>query len=41
LRQHVPLGVIEYGAAGTFLGIGVILRLQSHCQLNLQADASC
>ena len=37
--QHVPLGMIGYGArAGTFLGVGVIVGLQAQRRRKLQAD---
>jgi len=39
LLQDVPLGVIGFGArAGTFLGIGLIMGLQSQRRLRLQDD---
>ena len=39
LFQDVPLGVIGFGArAGTFLGIGLIVGLQSQQRLRLQDD---
>jgi hypothetical protein len=39
LIQEVPLGLIGYGArTGTFLGIGLIVGLQSQRRLKLEAD---
>ena len=39
MLQDVPLGVIGFGArAGTFLGVGLIVGLQSQQGLRLQGD---